>query len=247
MAASPPRPDGLPRAPPRWAQPPIAGQALVIHLLAVSRPPEARRRALAARLAALAAQRQRHSGHSARPPRLPPGCHRHRLARRRAPPGQRQVLVAPTEGTAGQPPACGGGPTVGPAARPCATHQGSELPGLRMRGRPFGVSEARGSRGGRVTNAPGPPAAAAGHGPRGTALRGELAGRQRRRRGAVQACGRAAWGGPSSPGALHRAGARGAAALSPPDEAMTVPARRAPVKDLDEPRWDQHGGGRGGG
>jgi len=97
--------------------------------------------------------------------------------------------------------------------------------------------EARCSRCGQVTKAPVPPAAAAGDGPRFTALLGELSGRQRRRRSAVQECCRSVLGVPLSQGAIQRAVDRVSEALTPDDEAIAVQARRAPVKYLDETGW----------
>jgi Transposase IS66 family len=91
-------------------------------------------------------------------------------------------------------------------------------------------------------NAQVPPAASAGDGPRFTALLGELSGRQRSRRRAVQACWGAGLGLPSRQGAMHRAVGRGAEALPPPDEAMAEQARSAPGNARAETAWSPHGG-----
>jgi transposase len=110
-------------------------------------------------------------------------------------------------------------------------------PDIQMIVRPVVWYEAHCARGGTVTNAPVPPIASSGDGPRVTARLGELSGRQRSRRSAVQACCRSVLGVPIRQGAMHRAVARVSEARKPDDEAMAVQARRAPVHDMDETGW----------
>ena len=105
----------------------------------------------------------------------------------------------------------------------------------------FVLYAARCSRCGRITKAPVPPTASSGYGPRFTALLGELSGRQRSRRSAVQECCRSVLGVPIGQGAIQRAVDRVSEALNPYDEAIAVHARRAPVHDMDETGWYWHG------
>jgi transposase len=249
VVASLPRPKGLPLDPTTGEQTPVVVQEWVIHVLAMTRPQAEQIRPLEARLAALAARVQRHSAHAKRPPSAdPPWVKPHTASTPTGTPGarpghrgHRQAWLEPTEVIAVQPPACGCGPTACPDAPPDDTHQVIEWPDLPMTVQPCVWYAARGSRCGRVTNAPVPPAASAGDGPRFTALLGELSGRQRSRRSAVQACCRSVLGVPSSQGAIQRAVDRVSEALKPHDEAIAVQARRAPVNDIDETGWDRHG------
>jgi transposase len=187
-------PAGLPLAPTTWEQTPVVVQALVIHLRAVTRQQDERRSILEARLAALEARAQRNSGHANRPPSAdPPGVKpptsstpQGTPGARPGHPGPRQALWEPTEVIEVQPPACGCGQTAFPDARPSYTHQVIELPAIQMHVPHVVLWEARCSRCGRTTNAPVPPAASSGDGPRFTALLGELSRSQRNSRSAVQ-------------------------------------------------------------
>jgi transposase len=184
----------------------VVVQALVSHVLAMTRPPEEQISTLEARMAALEARVQRNSAHANRPPSAdPPWVKPHTSSTPTGTPGarpghlgHRQAWWEPTEVIEVQPPACGCGQTAFPDAHPYDTHQVIEWPDLQMTVPQVVWYAARGSRGGRVTKAAVPPAASAGYGPRFTALLGELSGRQRSRRSAVQACGRSGLGGPIS-------------------------------------------------
>jgi hypothetical protein len=126
VVASLPRPKELPLDPTTWEQTPVVVQALVIHVLAMTRQQEAQRRTLEARMAALEARVQRHSAHSNRPPSAdPPWVKPHPSSTPKGTPGarpghlrHRQAWLEPTEVIAVQPPACGGGPTAFPDAHP---------------------------------------------------------------------------------------------------------------------------------
>jgi transposase len=222
---------------------------VVIHLLAVIRHQAARIRTLEARMAALEAQGHRNSRHADRPPASdPPWVNQHIPSTPQGTPGaqpghpgHRQAWLEPTEVIEVQPPACGCGQTMFPEACPDYTHQVIARPDLQMRVQHVVLYAARCSRCGRVTQAPVPPAASAGDGPRFTALLGELSGRQRRSRSAVQEFCRSVLGVPISQGAIHRAVDRVSEARKPHDEASAVQARRAPVNDIDETGWSQHG------
>ena len=249
MVASLSLPEGLPLDPTTWEQTPVVVQELVIHLLAVTRQQDERMRILEARLAALEARAQRNSGNSNRPPSAdPPWVKPHTSSTPKGTPGarpghlgHRQAWLEPTEVIAVQPPACGCGQTAFPDAHPYSTHQVIAVPDLQMTVPHVVLYAARGSRCGRVTKAPGPPAAAAGYGPRFTALLGELSGRQRSRRSAVQECCRSVLGVPIRQGAIQRAVDRVSEALKPHDEAIAVQARRAPVNDIAETGGSRHG------
>jgi hypothetical protein len=130
-------------------------------------------------MAALEARVQRHSANANRPPSAdPPWVKPHTSSTPKGTPGarpghlgHRQALLEPTEVIAVQPPACGCGPTAFPDAHPYDTHQVIEWPDIQMTVQHFVWYAARGSRCGRVTKAPVPPAAAAGYGPRRALLR----------------------------------------------------------------------------
>jgi transposase len=179
VVASRPLPKGLPLDPTTWEQTPVVVQELVIHLLAMTRQQEEQIRTLEARMAALEARVQRHSANANRPPSAdPPWVKPHTSSTPKGTPGarpghlgHRQALLEPTEVIAVQPPACGCGPTAFPDAHPYDTHQVIEWPDIQMTVQHFVWYAARGSRCGRVTKAPVPPAAAAGYGPRRALLR----------------------------------------------------------------------------
>jgi len=200
-------------------------------------------------MAALEARVQRNSAHANRLPSAdPPWVKPHTSSTPKGTPGarpghlgHRQALLEPTEVIEVQPPACGCGPTAFPDAHPDYTHQVIEWPDIQMTVQHFVLYAARCSRCGRVTKAPVPPAASAGYGPRFTALLGELSGRQRSSRSAVQECCRSVLGVPISQGAIQRAVDRVSEALKPYDEAIAVQARRAPVNYIDETGWYRHG------
>jgi transposase len=249
VVVSLPLPKGLPLDPAPWEQTPVVVQEWVIHLLAMTRQQEEQIRTLEARMAALEARVQRNSANSNRPPSAdPPWVKPHTSSTPKGTPGarpghlgHRQAVLEPTEVIEVQPPACGCGQTAFPDAHPYDTHQVIELPDIQRIVRHFVWHEARCSRCGRVTKAPVPPGASSGYGPRLTALLGELSGRQRSSRSAVQEFCRSILGVPISQGAIQRAVDRGSEALKPHDEAIAVQARRAPVNYLDETGWYRHG------
>jgi transposase len=237
-----PRPDGLPRDAATWEQTPLVVRQLVVQQ-------EERIRTLEARMAELEARLQQRSRNADRPPSSDPPSEKPparsgaqgRPGAKPGPPGHRQALLEPTQVIEVKPEACPGGQREFPEATPYYTHPVIELPESQMRVTPFVLHEARCPQCGRVTNAQGPPAAAAGHGPRLTALLGELSGSQRDSGSTVQECCQSVWGGPISRGAIQRAVDRVSAAITPPYEAMAKQARRAPVNDHAEPAWSQHG------
>jgi transposase len=103
------------------------------------------------------------------------------------------------------------------------------------------LHEARCPQCGRVTKAQVPPHASAGHGPRLTALLGELSGSQRASRSLAQEFCPSVLAVSLSRGAIHHAVARASAAIQPHHEAIAEKARPAPVNDIDETAWYQHG------
>jgi transposase len=86
-----------------------------------------------------------------------------------------------------------------------------------------------------------PPEAAAGQGPRLTALIGELSGSQRGSRSAVQEFCQSVLGVHLSRGAVQGAVDRVSEAIAPVYEAIAAKARRATVNYIDETSWYQHG------
>jgi transposase len=249
VMASIPLPEGLPLEADSWEQTPLVVQQVVVQLLAITQQQDARLRALEARLAELEARLQRNSRNSDRPPSSDPPYAKTKPGdeRKGTPgakpghPGHRQVLLEPTERIEVQPPACGCGQIGFPEAHPYYTHQVIELPDIQMSVQHFVLYEARCPRCGRVRKAQLPPPVSSGYGPRFTALLGELSGRQRSSRSAVQVFCRSVLGVPISQGAIQRAVERVSEALRPHYEAIAVQARRAPVNYLDETGWYRHG------
>ena len=94
---------------------------------------------------------------------------------------------------------------------------------------------------GQITKAQVPPEAAAGHGPRLTALIGELSGSQRTSRSAVQAFCASVLGVHLSRGTIQRAVDRVSEAIQPLHDAVAAKAREATVNYIDETAWYQHG------
>jgi transposase len=103
---------------------------------------------------------------------------------------------------------------------PFSTHQVIERPDITMIVRHVVLYEACDPPCGRVTKVQVPPEACAGYGPRLTARIGELSGRQRSRRIAVQACCQSVLGVAIRQGAIQRAVDRVLEALAPHDGAM---------------------------
>jgi transposase len=249
VASCPPLPAGLPLDAAEWEQTPPGLRQVVLPQQTTIQHLEARIKTLEARIAALAARMQQRSHPSDRPPSSDPPYEK-RTARAGTPgspgakpghPGHRQVLLEPTEVIAVKPQACACGQTACLATSPYAIHQVIELPEIQMRVRHFVLYEAYCPQGGSITKAQVPPEASTGDGPRLTALIGELSGRQRTSRSAVQAFCASVLGVPIRRGAIHRAVDRVSEAIKPPYEAIAQPARQTTVNDLDETAWYQHG------
>jgi transposase len=248
VADSLPLPDGLALDTATWEQTPLVVQPLVVQLLAISQQQTGRIQALEARMAALEARLPQRSHPSNRPPSAAPPYEK-RPTRASPPgkpgakpghPGHQPALLAPTEGIAVKPSACAWGQTACLAPSPDDTPQVLERPEIQRRVRHFVWSEASCPRGGQVTQAPGPPAAAAGQGPRLTALSGELSGRQRGSRSAVQEFCPSVVGVHLSRGAVQGAVDRVAEAIAPGYAAIAAKARRAPGNSRDETSGYQH-------
>jgi hypothetical protein len=145
VVASLPRPKGLSRDPTTWEQTPVVVQALVIHVLAMTRQPAEQIRTLEAQMAALDARVPRNSATSTRPPSAaPPWVKPHTSSTPKGTPGarpghlgHRQALLEPTEVIAVQPPACGCGQTAVPDTHPDYTHQVIAGPDRQMTGQPL--------------------------------------------------------------------------------------------------------------
>jgi transposase len=185
-ADSLPFPEGLALDTVAWEHTPLVVQHLVVQLLVLIQQQTARIQALEAGMADLEARLQQRSHNSDRPPSSDPPYERRptQAGPRGNPgakpghPGHQQALLAPTEVIAVKPSACACGQTACLDTSPYATHQVIELPELQMRVRHFVLYEAYCPRCGKVTKAQVPPEAAAGQGPRLTALIGELSGNQ---------------------------------------------------------------------
>jgi transposase len=237
VVASIPWPEGLPLDAASWEQTPPVVQHLVVPLLTVMAPQEERLRALAGRMAELAARGQRNSHNSDRPPSSDPpwvnaktpGETKRTPGARPGHPGHRQALLEPTAVIEVRPAPGPWGQTACPDTSPYDTHQVSELPERTMSVRPVVLQEACWPPCGRVTKAQVPPEAGAGSGPRLTALIGELSGSQRSRRSAVQEVCQSVVGVAISQGAIQRAVDRVSDALIPYDDASAEQARQARV------------------
>ena len=224
-------------------------QHLVGQLLAICQQQAAQLKALEVRIADLEARWPQRSHHCDRPPSADPPYEK-RPARAGpqgkpgAKPGHRghqQALLAPTAVIEVKPPACACGQTEGLDTSPYSTHQVLERPAIQMIVRHLVLYEAYCPQCGKVTKARVPPAAAAGQGPRLTALIGALSGPQRGSRSAVQEFCVSVLGVRISRGAIQRAVDRVSEAIHPHDEAMATKAREATVHDIDETTWYQHG------
>jgi transposase len=249
VVASIPLPEGLPLDAASWEQTPPVVQQLVVQLLTVIGQQAERIKAIEGRMAALEARGQRNSSNSDRPPSSDPpwvkaktpGETKRTPGARPGHPGHRQALLEPTEVIEVRPTSCPCGQTEFPDTTPYYTHQVIELPAIQMLVRHFVLQEARCRQCGRVTKAQVPPQASAGHGPRLTALIGELSGSQRSSRSAVQEFCQSVLGVPISQGAIQRAVDRVSEALIPYYAAIAEQARRTRVNYIDETGWYQHG------
>jgi transposase len=249
VAVSLPLPEGLALDAATWERTPLVMQHLVGQLLAISQQQAEQLQALEARIADLEARLQQRSHNCDRPPSSDPPYEK-RPARAGpqgkpgAKPGHRghqQGLLAPTEVIEVKPPACACGQTACLDSSPYYTHQVLELPEIQMIVRHFVLYEAYCPQCGKVTKAHVPPAAAAGQGPRLTALIGELSGSQRDSRSAVQEFCASVLGVRISRGAIQRAVDRVSEAIHPHYEAIAAKARGATVNYIDETTWYQHG------
>jgi transposase len=222
-ADSRPLPDGLALDPATWEQTPLVVQPWVVQLLAISQQQTGRIQALEARRAELEARLQQRSHKADRPPSSDPPDEKRptrasphgKPGAKPGPPGPQQALVAPTEVIEVKPAACAWGQTEGLDPSPYYTPQVIELPEIPRRVRHVVLDEAYGPPGGQVTKAQGPPEAAAGPGPRLTALIGDLAGSQRGSRSAGQEFCQSVLGVHRSRGAVQGAVARVSEAIAP--------------------------------
>jgi transposase len=235
-------PAGLPLDAVSWEQTPLAVRHVVIHLLAVIRQQEAR-------VATLEARASQNSRNSDRPPSSDPPYEK-RTPRSGSPgkpgarpghPGHRQAWLAPTEVIAVKPEACGCGQREFPETQPYYTHQVIELPEIQMCVTHVVLHAACCPQCGRLLKAELPAAYRYGHGPRLTALIGELSGSQRGSRSTVQVFCQSVLGVPLSRGALQRAVDRVSEAIKPHYEAIAQKARSTEVNYIDETAWYQHG------
>jgi transposase len=149
--------------------------------------------------------------------------------------------LAPTEVLDVKPEACGCGQREFPETQPYYTHQMIELPEIQMVVKHFILHKACCPQCGRCLKAALPAVHRYGYGPRFTALLGELSGRQRDSRSAVQEFCASVLGVPISRGAIQCAVDRVSEAIIPYYEAIAEKARGAPVNDLDETAWYHHG------
>ncbi|MGH8072198.1 MAG: IS66 family transposase [Candidatus Entotheonellia bacterium] len=237
-----PLPAGLPLDALGWEQTLLMMRQLIVQLLTVIQQQ-------AARIAALEARLSQNSSNSDRPPSSAPPYAK-RPARSGAQgqpgakpghPGHRQVLLIPTEVLAVQPEACPCGQREFPETTPYYTHQIIELPEIQMAVTHVVLHEARCPQCGRSLKAALPVEYRYGHGPRLTALIGELSGPQRSSRSAVQEFCASVLGVPMSRGAIQRTVDRVSEAIAPYYEAVAAKVRDAPVNYIDETAWYQHG------
>ena len=249
MADSLPLPERLALDTATWEQTPLVVQHLVVQLLVSIQQQTARIQVLEARMADLEARLQQRSHNSDRPPSCDPPYEQRptcagsqgKPGAKPGHPGHQQALLAPTEVIAVKPSACACGQTACLDTSPYATHQVIELPEIQMLVRHFVLYEAYCPQCGQVTKARVPPEAAAGQGPRLTALIGELSGSQRGSRSAVQEFCQSVLGVHLSRGAVQGAVDRVSEAIAPVYEAIAAKARRAAVNYIDETSWYQHG------
>jgi transposase len=242
VATSLPRPAGLPLDATSWDQTPLVVCQLVVSLLAVIQQQQAQ-------IAALEARVSQNSRNSDRPPSSDPPYAKKpassstKRTRGAQPghPGHRQTLLEPTEVIEVKPERCPCGQTALPKTYPYYTHQVIELPEIPLVVKHLVLHEARCPRCGQLTKAQVPEAAAAGYGPRLTALIGELSGPQRDSRSTVQEFCASVLGVPISRGAIQRAVDRVSDAITPHYEAIAEKAREAHVNCIDETAWYQHG------
>jgi transposase len=200
-----PLPAGLPLDAFSWEQTLLVVRQLIVQLLAVIQQQ-------AGRIAALEARLAQNSRNSDRPPSSDP-LYAKRPARSGAQgrpgakpghPGHRQAWLAPTEVIEVKPEACGCGQREFPETQPYYTHQVIELPEIQMCVTHVVLQEARCPQCGRLLKAPLPAEYRYGHGPRLTALIGELSGPQRDSRSAVQEFCTSVLEVPMSRGAIQR-------------------------------------------
>ena len=249
MADFLPLPEGLALDTATWEQTPLVVQHVVVQLLATIQQQTARIQALEARMADLEARVQQRSHKSDRPPSSHPPYEKRptragphgKPGAKPGHPGHQPARLAPPEVIEVKPAACACGPTACLDPSPYYTHQVIELPESQMRVRHVVLYEAYCPLCGKVTQAQVPPEAAAGQGPRLTALIGELSGSQRGRRSAVQEFCQSGLGVHLSRGAIQRAVDRVSDALAPVYEAIAAKARQATVNDIAETSWYQHG------
>jgi hypothetical protein len=174
VVATIPWPAGRPLDAASWEQTPPVVQQWVVQRLTVMGPHAERIQALEGRLAAREARGQRNSSNAARPPSSDPpwvnantpGETKRTPGARPGHPGHRQALLKPTAVIEVRPTSCPCGQTELPDPTPDDTHHVIERPAIQMIVRHVVWQEARCRQCGRVTNAPVPPQASAGPGPR---------------------------------------------------------------------------------
>ena len=152
-------------------------------------------------------------------------------------PGHRHAFVLPTPVQEVRPARCAGGHTTLALTRPYHTHQVLEVPPSTRAGTHWVRHQSWCPDCGRWSKAPIPAEPATGYGPRGSAVRGELAGTYGTGRRMVQTFCASVPGVPISWGTIQKGLDRLPHAIAPYSLMIAAPARHAPVNSLEETPW----------
>lgn len=154
--------------------------------------------------------------------------------------GTGPTLLSPTEVHLMAPGPCAGGHGELVSLAPYDTHQGVELPPLKLDIQHCVLHQGICRGCGQTLKAQVPSEHQTGYGPRLTALIGALAGMHRTSRRLIQDCCHSVLNLPRSLGAVHKIIDRVSHALVPHDEAIATLARHATVGSIDETPWYCH-------